>query len=99
MNRDLRFELIYVDIRTFEHIEDYFTEAKEQGVIFIRFDRDAPPDVQSSSEGMLITVKDHILQQNIEIRADLVALSAGMVAEDTTEVSQVMKLNRNTEGY
>jgi heterodisulfide reductase subunit A-like polyferredoxin len=28
-----------------------------------------------------------------------VALSAGMVAEDTEEMSQIMKLNRNPEGY
>jgi len=46
-----------------------------------------------------VTVKDHILQQNLEIRADLVALSAGMVAEDTKEMSGIMKLNRNPEGY
>ncbi|PLX54260.1 MAG: 4Fe-4S ferredoxin, partial [Desulfobacteraceae bacterium] len=99
LNPDTQVYVMYRDIRTYGLLEDYFTEAREQGVIFIRFEKDAPPDVQSSSEGMLVTVKDHILQQNIEIRADLVALSAGMVAEDTTEVSQVMKLNRNTEGY
>ncbi|MDH3573300.1 MAG: FAD-dependent oxidoreductase, partial [Desulfobacteraceae bacterium] len=88
LNPDTQVYVMYRDIRTYGLLEDYFTEAREQGVIFIRFEKDAPPDVQSSSEGMLVTVKDHILQQNIEIRADLVALSAGMVAEDTTEVSQ-----------
>jgi heterodisulfide reductase subunit A-like polyferredoxin len=99
LNPDTQVYVIYRDIRTYGLLEDYYTEAREQGVIFIRFDKDAPPDVRSSSEGMLVTVKDHILQQNIEIRADLVALSAGMVAEDTTEMSQIMKLNRNPEGY
>jgi heterodisulfide reductase subunit A-like polyferredoxin len=99
LNPDAQVYVMYRDIRTYGLLEDYFTEAREQGVIFIRFDKDAPPDVQSSSEGMLVTVKDHILQQDIEIRADLLALSAGMVAEDTDEVSQIMKLNRNPEGY
>ncbi|MBW2449603.1 MAG: FAD-dependent oxidoreductase, partial [Deltaproteobacteria bacterium] len=99
LNPDTQLYVMYRDIRTYGLLEDYFTEAREQGVIFIRFDRDAPPDVRSSSEGMLVTVKDHILQQNIEIRGDLVALSAGMVAEDTDEMSQIMKLNRNPEGY
>ena len=99
LNPDAEVYVMYRDIRTYGLLEDYYTEARKQGVIFIRFDKDAPPDVQSSSEGMLVTVKDHILQQNIEIRADLVALSAGMVAEDTTEMSQIMKLNRNPEGF
>ncbi|MGA9178153.1 MAG: 4Fe-4S binding protein, partial [Desulfobacterales bacterium] len=98
-NPDAQVYVLYRDIRTYGLLEDYYTEARKQGVIFIRFDKDAPPDVRSSSEGMLETVKDHILQQDIEIRADLVTLSAGMVAEDTTEMSQIMKLNRNPEGF
>ena len=46
-----------------------------------------------------MTVKDHILQQNVQIQADLLALSAGMVATDTTDMSNIMKLNRNPEGF
>ena len=99
LNPETQVYVMYRDIRTYGLLEDYFTAAREQGVIFIRFDKDAPPDVQSASEGMLVTVKDHILQQNIEIRADLVALSAGMRAEDTEEMSRIMKLNRNPEGF
>jgi len=98
-NPDTQVYVLYRDIRTYGLLEDYYTEARKQGVIFIRFDQDAPPDVQPSSDGLLVTVKDHILQQNLEIRADLVALSAGMVAEDTKEMSGIMKLNRNPEGY
>jgi heterodisulfide reductase subunit A-like polyferredoxin len=99
LNPETQVYVMYRDIRTYGLLEDYFTAARKQGVIFIRFDKDAPPDVRSASEGMLVTVKDHILQQNIEIRADLVTLSAGIVAEDTKEMSQVMKLNRNPEGF
>ncbi len=98
-NPDAQVYVLYRDIRTYGLLEDYYTEARKQGVIFIRFDKDAPPDVRSSSEGMLVTVKDHILQQNLEIRADLVTLSAGVAAEDTDELSGIMKLNRNPEGY
>ena len=99
LNPDAQVYVMYRDIRTYGLLEDYYTEAREQGVIFIRFDKDTPPDVRSSSEGMLVTVKDHILQQNVEIRADLVTLSAGMQAEDTEEMCRIMKLNRNPEGF
>ncbi len=74
-------------------------KARKQGVIFIRFDKDAPPEVKSSSEGIVVTVKDHILQQQVEITAELLTLSAGMTAEDTGELSGIMKLNRNPEGF
>jgi len=79
-NPDTNVFVLYRDIRTYGLLEDYYTEAREKGVIFIRFDRDLPPEVKASSEGLLVTVKDHILQQNVEIRADVLALSAGMTA-------------------
>ncbi len=48
---------------------------------------------------MLVTIKDHILQQDVEIQADLVTLSAGVAAADTEKMSQIMKFNRNPEGF
>jgi heterodisulfide reductase subunit A-like polyferredoxin len=91
--------VLYRDIRTYGLLEDYYTEARKQGVIFIRFDKDAPPEAKASSDGIVVSVKDHILKQNLEITADLLTLSAGMTAEDTEELSGIMKLNRNPEGF
>jgi heterodisulfide reductase subunit A-like polyferredoxin len=54
---------------------------------------------ESSSEGVQVTVKDHVLQSDVRIRCDLLALSAGVVAEDTEALSKIMKLNRNPEGF
>jgi len=98
-NPDAQVYILYRDIRTYGLLEDYYTEARKQGVIFIRFDKDTPPDVRCSDSGILVTVKDHILQQNIEIQADILALSAGMRASDTDDLNKIMKLNCNTEGY
>ena len=40
-----------------------------------------------------------MLQREIRICADRLALSAGMVAEDTEELSSILKLPRNEEGF
>jgi len=99
LNPDAMVYVLYRDIRTYGILEDYYAEARRQGVIFIRFDKDTPPDVKSSDEGVMVTVKDHVLQRDIEIRADILTLSAGVAAADTDDVSGIMKLNRNTEGF
>ncbi len=91
--------VLYRDMRTYGLLEDYYTEAREKGVMFVRFDKDSPPELTPTADGLLIRVKDHVLQRDIQIRADLLALSAGMRAEDTSELSGIMKLNRNPEGY
>jgi heterodisulfide reductase subunit A-like polyferredoxin len=100
LNPNAQVFVLYRDMRTFGLLEDYYTEARNKGVIFIRFNRETPPEVKTSSDGgLIVTVKDHIIRRDIEIRADLLALSAGMVAEDTEELSYTMKLNRNPEGF
>jgi heterodisulfide reductase subunit A-like polyferredoxin len=99
INPETQVFILYRDIRTYGLLEDYYTKAREQGVIFIRFDQDAPPCVSASSDGLEVTVKDHILQRDMILRPDLLALSAGMRAEDTSDLSGIMKLNRNPEGY
>jgi len=99
LNPDTQVFVLYRDIRTYGLLEDYYTEARKQGVIFIRFDKDNPPKTETSSQGVLVTVRDHVLQQNIEVTSDLLVLSAGVAAADTENLSSIMKLNRNPEGF
>jgi heterodisulfide reductase subunit A len=99
LNPETQIYVLYQDVRTYGLLEDYYLEARKQGVIFIRFEKDSNPLVNATPEGLTVTVKDHILQQTLEISADLVALSAGVVPENTDQLSALMKLNRNPEGY
>ncbi len=99
LNPDARIYILYRDMRTYGLLEDYYKEAREKGIIFIRFAQQAPPEVKATSDGLAVFVKDHILQRDLAISADLVALSAGVVAEDTEALSRIMKLNRNPEGF
>ena len=99
LNPDAQVYVLYRDMRTYGLLEDFYKEARQQGVIFIRFDRNTPPTVGKSGDGLSVMVKDHVLQKNLEIGADLVTLSAGVTATDTSELSNTMKLNRNPEGF
>lgn len=91
--------ILYRDIRTYGLLESYYTDARKKGVVFIRFAEASPPVVESSPDGILVTVKDHILQRDIQIKPDLLALSAGVIAQDTNDLSSIMKLGRNPEGF
>ena len=99
LNPDAQIYILYRDMRTYGLLEDYYKEAREKGIIFIRFAQQAPPEVKATSDGFTVFVKDHILQRDLAISVDLVALSAGVVAEDTEGLSRIMKLNRNPEGF
>jgi heterodisulfide reductase subunit A-like polyferredoxin len=47
----------------------------------------------------MVRFKDHVLKRNIQAKADLVALSAGMRAEENEELSTILKVAQNQDGY
>ena len=91
--------ILYRDIRTYGLLEDYYTEARRLGVLFSRFSADNPPVVTSGDQFVNVTFTDHILGMKISLDADLIALSAAVEAEDTEELSNIMKLNRNAQNF
>ena len=99
LNPDANVCILYRDIRTYGFLEDYYTEAREKGVMFFRFDPEAPPEVEHTDQGVEVVFQDHVLGRPLRVVSDVLALSAGMVAEDTQELSSIMKLARNAEGY
>ena len=54
-NPDAQVYILYRDIRTYGLLEEYYTEARKQGVIFIRFEPDAAPQVSVGPEGVAVT--------------------------------------------
>ncbi len=46
LNPDAQIYILYRDMRTYGLLEDYYKEAREKGIIFIRFDPEAPPEVK-----------------------------------------------------
>lgn len=78
---DLPIYVFYRDIMAYGFTEHYFTEARKAGAVFIPYDPDAKPRVQST-EGrdapLSITAREPILGMDIEIAADLLVLATGI---------------------
>jgi heterodisulfide reductase subunit A-like polyferredoxin len=99
MNPDTQVYILYRDIRTYGLLEEYYEEARRQGVLFFRFTQDMLPEVEASDGGVSVTFYDHVLGTRLRVDPDLLVLSAGMVAEDTEELASIVKLARTAEGY
>jgi heterodisulfide reductase subunit A-like polyferredoxin len=96
---DAQVYILYRDIRTYGLLEDYYTEARRLGVIFARFEPENPPQVAETENGLAVTFHDPILDRDLSVDADVLALSTGMRAADTEELASIMKLDRNTDQY
>ena len=91
--------ILYRDMRTYGLLEAYYTEARQTGVFFFRFAADDPPRVTASGDQVTVTFRDHVLGRDLAVDADLLALSAGLVPADTSELANIMKQALNAEGF
>jgi heterodisulfide reductase subunit A-like polyferredoxin len=92
--------VLYRDMRTYGVLEDYYTEARQKGVLFVRFDKDNPPEVSRDGDWPLsVSFMDHVLRRSIKMSADAVILSAATVAEENEELAAILKVPRNPEGF
>ncbi len=97
-NPNTNIVVLYRDLRAYGFKEDYYREAREKGVIFIRFEKESPPEV-SLAKGLTITVKHALLNQKIELNADLLVLSAAFLPAEAKELSQMLKVPLEANGF
>lgn len=99
LNPEMDIVILYRDMRMYGLLEDYYTEARKQGIIFSRFDLDNMPQVESNGAGLKVTFHDHVLQRLIQMPADAVILSAATLAADTDHLATQLKAPRNAYGF
>ncbi|MBW2284891.1 MAG: FAD-dependent oxidoreductase, partial [Deltaproteobacteria bacterium] len=80
MKPDMDVYIIYRDLRSYWFREDLYREARENGVIFIRYDLDHKPRISSGDgESISVEVMDHVLGRPIAFSPDIVVLASAIL--------------------
>ncbi|MBP1745988.1 MAG: polyferredoxin, heterodixulfide reductase subunit, partial [Deltaproteobacteria bacterium] len=84
-NPDMDIYVLFRDIRTYGFKEDYYRDAANMGVRFIRYEPLDPPQVEpgKAEDGravLKVTATDYILNKKLELDADIIALAAAVIA-------------------
>jgi len=92
--------IIYRDIRTFAFKEDYYKKARELNVKFISYEEDRKPEVVASGDRVEVRVFDPILNEDVNVPADLLALSVGVVPNpENVTIGNMLKVPTNQDGF
>ena len=92
--------VLYKELMTYGFREIYYTEARERGVLFVRYEDDAPPEVYVEEGQLKVKVQDQILDQEIILAPDLLALSMATVpAETNTRLAEMLDVPLSIEGF
>jgi heterodisulfide reductase subunit A-like polyferredoxin len=99
LNPDMDIIILYRDMRTYGLLEDYYTAARNAGIIFARFDPEKAPELKVDGDTLSVTFIDHVLQKPVRMDLDALILSAATLAEDTEELASFLKVPRNADGF
>ncbi|MDF9407191.1 CoB--CoM heterodisulfide reductase iron-sulfur subunit A family protein [Pelotomaculum isophthalicicum JI] len=105
LNPKMDVYILFRDIRTYGFKEDYYREAAEKDVRFIRYEPDDQPQVEAgaSDDGkpvLKVTVTDPVLGKKLELDADVLALAAAVVpSADRKEISGLFKVSLGPDEF
>ncbi len=100
LSPDCQVTVLYKDIITYGFREQYYTEARRRGVVFVRYTDEDLPQVTPLQGQLRLEVNDPSLGRRYALEPDLLVLSMSVVpADGTPELARLLKLPVSTEGF
>jgi heterodisulfide reductase subunit A len=104
INPQIDIYILFRDIRTYGFAEDYYREASENDVKFIRYEPDDKPQIEAvEADGrpvLRVAVTDPILGQKLAIDADYLSLAAAVIPPaGNREISQLFKVTLGPDEF
>ena len=104
LNPEMNVYILYRDMRTYGLMEEFFNEARERGIVFLRFDPEDPPVVTKVRENgkdlLQVEITDALLGERFAIQTDLLQLATAILPpEDNKVLSQFYKVPINQDGF
>ncbi|ADJ26036.1 FAD-dependent pyridine nucleotide-disulfide oxidoreductase [Dehalogenimonas lykanthroporepellens BL-DC-9] len=91
--------ILYRDIRAYSLHEAEYSRARKLGVRFIRYEEGQNPEVAVEKDSLKVSVIDQVLKAKINIPADLVVLSTGVVPGEDQKLAKLMKVPFSDDGF
>ncbi len=99
-NPEAEVVILFRDIRTYGFKEKYYRKARENGVLFIRFDKEKPPQISKENENLKVSIESQKMGK-ITLNSDLIVLSSGIVApaEGNEVLAKMVKVPLNEDKF
>ncbi|MFH1153554.1 MAG: FAD-dependent oxidoreductase [Pseudomonadota bacterium] len=95
-----RVTVIYRDIRSYGFREDLYKDARSRGVIFVRYEPEAPPQVSADTSGNLeVRITDHVLRRPLTLKPDLLVLASAIRPTPNQHLFETFKVPVNSDGF
>jgi len=91
--------VLYREMRTYGFREDAYREAREKGVVFLRYDLEHKPRVTAGDGGLHVQVTDLLTGQEVTLPADLLVLGNGIAPNDNRALAESLGVELDANGF
>ncbi|MGD8993040.1 MAG: FAD-dependent oxidoreductase, partial [Desulfobacterales bacterium] len=104
INPQMDITILFRDMRTYGFSEDYYREASDKDVKFIRYEPDDKPQVEAVKQNgqpvLRVVVTDPILSKKLAIDADYLSLAAAVIpSAGNKDISQFFKVSLGPDEF
>jgi heterodisulfide reductase subunit A len=99
-NPEARVFILYRDMMTYGFYEQYYTQARAAGIIFMNYSLDDKPQVELVEGKPLVKFLDPVLKEEMELSADLLVLATGVDPEESNQrLAAAFGVSLNADGF
>ena len=92
--------ILFRDMRTYGLNEKYYEQARENGIIFIRYAPEEKPIVKKGKEDLEVEIRDIILNEKLILHADNIILSPAIIPrKENEELAKLLKVPLNEDKF
>jgi heterodisulfide reductase subunit A len=91
--------VLYREVRTYGFREATYQAARDAGVVFLRYELPAKPQVSASAQRLRIALTEPVTGHSLQLQADLLVLSVGVDAQTDSALAQTLGLALNGDGF
>jgi heterodisulfide reductase subunit A len=99
LNPEMNVFILYRDLRTYGEKENIYKEAREAGVIFIRYTLENKPRVKIADGKLRVKVRDHVIGRPVEIETDMLTLATAVIPNRDDKLANFFKVPVNDDGF
>ncbi|MDI6775708.1 MAG: CoB--CoM heterodisulfide reductase iron-sulfur subunit A family protein [Syntrophales bacterium] len=91
--------ILYRDMRTYGLLESYYTKARKEGIMFVKYDPGNKPEVKKEGKNLFVSLMDDTIGERVALKPDLLVLSAATIPRGNKELANLLKVPRTAEGF
>jgi heterodisulfide reductase subunit A len=98
-NPEIEVAVLYRDMMSYGFKEEYYTQAREKGVNFIRYELADKPEVKEENGRLAVEMTEPVLGGKLRLEPDLVVLSPAIIPNDNVSLSRIMGVELTEDGF